>query len=362
MDDDTRFKTTDPTGGPRVAPYARAKQARSNPSLFGPIVLISVGIVLLLDNFNLLPDVNWDIALRLWPLLLIFWGLNLIVRQVPRPFGSFLSALVGLTAVGVFAWVLLFSGSVPFLGDLSTEPTVARTEQIQAPLAGVETANVNIDFSSVRAEVAGDAADGLLVDGQISSLGDLVFDVVEDNGEADVRIDTRTASGWFLNPSSWRQAADLEPWRISLSDRVIYDMTLDLASGATTLDLRDLRLSEFNVDGGSGRFDLSLPGGNYDGVVDGGSGASRIVLPDSGRHTFTIDGGSGSMTLVLPADMQLRVEVDAGSGAFSAENRLDRIDERGDVAIWQTAGYDDAANRTLLKIDGSSGAIRIERP
>ena len=108
-------------------------------SMFGPIVLIAVGAVWLLSNFNLLPPLNWSSVIRLWPLLLIFGGLNMIVRQAPRPFGGLLSALIGLIAVGVFASVLLFGQSFSFLERRSAD--IIRNEPVAVESAGIDEGN-----------------------------------------------------------------------------------------------------------------------------------------------------------------------------------------------------------------------------
>ena len=75
------------------------KPRRQQPSLLGPIVLIAIGIYFLLYNAGLVPSLNWWAALRYWPLLFVFIGLNIIVRQAPRPFAAILSLLTGLLVI-----------------------------------------------------------------------------------------------------------------------------------------------------------------------------------------------------------------------------------------------------------------------
>lgn len=43
-----------------------------------PLVLILGGLALLLENFNVLPPLSLG---RLWPFLLVVWGLDLIWRR-----------------------------------------------------------------------------------------------------------------------------------------------------------------------------------------------------------------------------------------------------------------------------------------
>ncbi|MCL5996038.1 MAG: DUF5668 domain-containing protein, partial [Chloroflexi bacterium] len=57
------------------APY------RHHISLFWPIVLIGLGVVLLLNNTNVLPGNAWDWIWRLWPIVFIAWGLDGLLRR-----------------------------------------------------------------------------------------------------------------------------------------------------------------------------------------------------------------------------------------------------------------------------------------
>jgi hypothetical protein len=71
------------------------------------------GVYFLLRNLGIVSDLNWGVAFQLWPLLLIFLGINIIVQQVRRPFGTILSGLVSLTAVTLFGAILLFGVELP---------------------------------------------------------------------------------------------------------------------------------------------------------------------------------------------------------------------------------------------------------
>jgi hypothetical protein len=51
------------------------------PSLVWPVVLITLGIVLLLKNVGSLNEVTWNTILHLWPLLLVALGLESLLRR-----------------------------------------------------------------------------------------------------------------------------------------------------------------------------------------------------------------------------------------------------------------------------------------
>lgn len=343
----------------------RAREARHNPSFFGPIVLIAVGVYFLLWNLGLAPTLNWWAAARLWPLLLIFLGVNVIVQQAPRPLGGLLSALVGLAAVGVLGVALLGNvENVPLLRGLGEAPprVEAQTETIAFPAAGVEEATIDLDFGSppVRVSALEDSSD--LIAGTVSYRGELNFRTRLENGRAAITLDAAGGSGLFwLDPRNWAQAEELAPWQIGLNRRIPLRLTMDVGSGSADLNLRTLQLNELKLDGGSGSVTLALPDGDYDITYDAGSGATRLNLSEGGRQRIEIKGGSGSLTLTLPRSMEARVEVQSGSGSFRLPERFTQIrGDKPDEGVWVTPDFDDAPNRVELQVNVGSGSVRIE--
>ena len=336
-------------------------------SLFGPIIIIAVGIYFLLYNFGYAGELNWYAALQLWPLLLIFIGINIIVRHAPHPWGSLLSALVGLVAVGIFGYVLLF-GSETMLPEslrihLPPQATVQRQDVVIAG-DGVETAVVNIDFGAPHATLNALQTSNDLMRGTVTYLDDIILDTSQQGNQAEVELRTHDTSVWFwVDPRNWNNFGQEDQWQLGLNPQIETDLTLDAGSGAVNLELVELDLSNLSLDGGSGSVQLTLPGGDYDVVYAAGSGATKMWLPSSGRHTIDIDGASGSILLYLPADMEAQVNLDGGSGSFHLdENRFKLVSGDADAGVWETAVYDNADDRVDLIIDAGSGSVRIEEP
>jgi hypothetical protein len=341
---------------------------KTGRSMFGPILLIAIGVFLLLANFNFLPDLNWEAALQLWPLLLVFAGLNIIVRQAPRPTGTILSLIVALVTVGVFGYVLLFSEEGSFLNKYfdGTSSTLT-TEHLSYPADDVDRAEVTLDLSSWRTELlALDASDNL-IEADVTYLGELVFDTNTAGGLATVSLDTRSASGdwlYWLNPSNWSNSDHEGQWQIALAPNVSTKLDLDLGSGSAGLVLESLMLSALNVDGGSGSAEMVLPGGNYDMEYDVGSGSVVFTLPESGLHTFLVEGGSGSLTMLVPSSIEVMIVVkDKGSGGIRFAESLFSQMERGDdgEGVWVTAGYEDSSDRVELILDTGTGSVTVEK-
>jgi hypothetical protein len=349
-----------------IEPQEKEKKERKpGRSMFGPILLIGIGVILLLANLGRLPELNWQAALNLWPLLLIFIGLNIIVRQVPRPFGTWLSLLVALITVAVFGYVLLFSGNTTiFSSNELWSPGIAKQEQVSTPVGDVTEASITIEFNSAGGDVFAlrDSLD--LIEADVSYNGEMVFDSEVSGDKATVHLETVDNQGllFWANPESWFGSDEMPRWNVGIDPLVSTDLIMNLASGSVVLDLAELTLSELIVDGGSGSADIRLPDGDYDGSYDVGSGRVSMTLPAQGQQEFIIDGGSGSLTIYVPDSTEVSLEADMGSGGLRiSDDRFstDSADSSEDQIIWRTDGFGQGDDQIELFIDVGSGSVRV---
>ena len=73
------------------------------PSFVWPILIISAGVGLLLNNLGLLPANSWILLARLWPLALVLLGIDLIIGRRSL-IGAIISGVITLLVIaGVIA-------------------------------------------------------------------------------------------------------------------------------------------------------------------------------------------------------------------------------------------------------------------
>ena len=340
-----------------VEPVTRWRRYDRRPSLFGPLLLIGAGLVLLLNQFGYLPVDPWVLLWRFWPLILILVGLDLLLGR--RSFvGSILGTLLPLLLVGGLIAVLFFgrdpSGWFSWTGD-----SELRRETIEYPLGEIQEADLTLNMGSWHTSV--DALDDSpnLIQGEIDTYGDLRFHVDEagDRAEVTLSVDNSGVTGLF----GW-VGREAERWEIDLSPNLPLDLELDCGSGSGEFDLSGLQVRDLLLDGGSGSFELTLPAEwGMEVELDVGSGSMELILPDRGEATVIIDGGTGSIQIELPARMAARVEIDSGTGSFRPGERLKLVQgERDGEGVWETEGFQTAENRIELKIDQGSGSIKVE--
>lgn len=316
-------------------PRPAAPGPRPRPSVFWPILLILGGVVMLLSNLGYLPEPSWAMVGRLWPVIFIALGIDLLIgrRSVA---GAIISAMLILMLAAGFMALVFFARYIPALADLAREPAL-ETYTFEHPLAGLEAAKVRIDWSSRPGELRALQDSRNLIQASITTYGAPDFYVTQTNNTVQVRIGARETTPMFgLRPGGSAVGQD---WKIQLHPDIMLDLDLDCGSGRYDFDLSGLWLSNLRLDGGSGAIQLSLPA---DSSFEG-----------------RITGGSGELVITAPKGVGLRVLLDGGSGAFTVAN-LTRIEGDEDESVWESKDYANAETQIVLRIDQGSGAIRIQ--
>jgi hypothetical protein len=260
-----------------------------------------------------------------------------------------------------------------------------KTLTFSVPLESATSARVNLDLERYRTTVGTVSDSSMLFEAELDTVTDVAFSASGTRSKS-ITIDPR--GDYSLLDNSWvNTVARNARWEIGLSPDVPLDLTVDVGSGSVVLELMDLDLTEFNLDGGSGSADLALPASTsqYNVRIDGGSGSFDIELEagadiqakidvGSGSLNFVIgsgvdidlrmDGGSGSITIDVPNDVGVRVVVtDRGSGSVRVPGSYRLVDDRGDndrdTGIWESEGFSSAAHQIEIEFDPGSGSMTV---
>lgn len=328
-------------------------------SLFGPIVLMAIGLFFLFSRLNPIQDLYWLDALRLWPLWLILIGLNILALQAPRPYASIFSGIIALVAVLVFGAVLLNGlAGTPFRGRLQTgewqtQPIHFSAEQVEKAVYDFVIGPPGADLYALE-----DSRD--LLAGTITYQDDYLLETDVFGSEASIRLAPQNNSEeWVFLPDYWREFGETNRWQLGLNGNVPADLTLEAVAGRSQLDLSQLLLESLKLTISAGDIELLLPDGDYDTDIVTNASTIEISLPANGRQAINLEVNAGSVVLHLPADMALHVEVDRALGSFSSQNAgLQRVD--GQDNVWETAGYAQAENQLDLNLHISVGSVSID--
>jgi hypothetical protein len=312
---------------------------RHPPSLFWPIIIIGAGVVLLLSNLNYLPWSSWNILWRLWPLLLVALGIDLLIGR-RSTIGAIVSSVLILALVGGAIALVFFAQNIPMLADLAESPKW-NTEHVEQSLEGVERASITINTSSVPCTLSRLNDSSNLIEGDVTYRDTLIFETSVRGGRADVKLDSTFTGPWWGWSPDFGSAPEAI-WDIKLSPQVPLDLNFDTGSGHCSFDLSGLRVNSL--------------------AIDAGSGAIALTLPSGSSFESTVSGGSGQITIILPEGVGARVVLDSGSGAFHPDSRFEMVSgKRGDDSVWETENLDTAEAVIELAIDQGSGAVTVEK-
>ena len=287
------------------------------------LLLIALGVLFLLQTMGVLSWGLWRSIWRLWPLLPIAVGINIIFgRRSPWLSGILIAAVVACVAA-----LAAFTGA--FIGNGFRDDTEV-IGSFHELLGETERVGVNINFGAgelvlnslppgsknlVEAEFRGREAEG---------------SVIQANGSADLDISTGDFAFDFFRDN------DNVSWEVSLSPSPGMSIELDTGAADINLDLRRLRVSDLSIDAGAADI--------------------KVVMPAQAGHVNAdIDVGASSVVIVIPEEMGARIDVDATVGHLSIDQQ--RFPKQGE--IYASQNFDALANRIDLVIDSGASSVEI---
>ncbi len=295
------------------------------PSLVGPLILITIGVLFLLANMGMLPLSFWEIAFRFWPLLLILIGLDILVGR-RSPLGSLLILILWAALIGGIIWLASPQGAA-YLPSAA-----AVTDQVSQPLDDIKSASIELDTGLADTTVAALGPDsGDLMSGTFGHReGSRIvktYEVVGDGARLRLREES---TNFFLASTS------ISRWDVRLNPAVPLSLIVNGGVGRTSLDLSTLQARDL--------------------VIDSGVGSMTVTAPRSGSVRMSLNGGVGSATVIVPQGVAGRIRVNAGLGGISVNQS--RFPRSGD--IYQSVDFVNATDKIDIQVDGGIGGISIQ--
>lgn len=203
---------------------------------FWALVLITLGVIFLLQNLNILPDDIWG---SIWPVFLILLG----------------------------GWLLL--------GNFARRGSPAMTAH-SIPLDGAREARLSIHQGAGRLSLGASSDPATLVSSTADS--DVAQSVRREGERLDVTLRQERDWTFWMWPWNWGSGFH---WTMSVNRDV--PLSLDLHTGASQadIDLRDLKVSNLKLDTGASTVDLTLPAaGQTTARIKAGAATVRVRVPD----------------------------------------------------------------------------------
>jgi hypothetical protein len=284
----------------------------------GPIFMVGLGLIFLLSSLNVIGWGAWDTLWRLWPILLVSIGLEIIIGRRSL-WVSIVSVVLILAVLGGVVWLF---GPQPIRGEGLVDNLVNQ------PLEDIQQAEVVISPAIGDLDVVASRDPGVLISGDVSTgKHQEVFTDYEISGTTGYfEINSKSAVS-FPGSVSWN-------WDLSLTNSIPLDVELKMGAGDMNADLSSLTLSRLDVSQGVGEMTVSLASkGNYS--VDVNQAIGRIVIE-------------------VPREAGIRIEI---SRAISSLSMPPGFEQRGD--FYYSANYDQADNKIDVDVSQAIGSISV---
>ena len=286
----------------------------------GPLVLIGLGTIFLLSSLGYMNYSIWSLLWRLWPVILIGFGLDLIIGR-RSAWAAGIGILLGLLLIGAVLW---FAAVGP-LGTFSS-----RADNIQQEL---------IDATSVRVEIL--PAVGQLTLGSGTTGKNLVEGTTHlvSNETLNTSYQVNGGQGNFLLESKgvfvypFFDMNNQMAWDLKLNPKFPLDLVTKLNVGEQNADLTGLTLKSINIKTIIGKTVLTLP------ASGGYHGEATIVI--------------GDLVVRIPKDLAVKFTVHK---ALSTASFPSDFEKQNDTAVSPIK----SSNPAEIYLDVVIGSMRVE--
>jgi hypothetical protein len=281
------------------------------------------GLLILLSNLDYL-HVSWGYSWRLWPLLLIFWGLSKFTEN--KTVRVSLSSLNGI----VLACMIFGFFSFQWFNDFSEDTDAPRyTQHLNEPFDST-VENAVFRFSGGAGRFIMGSTTSELIEAQTESgIGRYELDKSLDDGKASVYLrmrDRRT----FRFFGHLRNRAE-----IRLNTNPSWEMRFDVGASKLDLDLSPYKTEKITID----------------------AGASTISMRLGDRSEETnvrVKTGVSSVTIEIPSSVGCEIRDNAHVGSTDFDDFHETTEN-----VFQSANYNSASKKIFIDVDAGVSSIRV---
>ncbi len=294
-------------------------------TLFWGILFILIGGLFLLNNFGVM-DVNWGVVWRLWPLILVFWGLSLMVGKQRPPWYAVLLLILAmifmLAAATTTEW---FHRDF----DVSWGETVKQT--LEEPFApSTQHATFRLGSGAGKFYIR-DTTMQLVKASTEVNFGKYTLTREQSDNTAYVTLDFRGRTrGWNFGGS--RNRADIQ-----LNAVPTWDITAEVGAASVNFNLSPFKVDHLKINAGAS--------------------SMHVRLGDRSEETrVTVGAGASSISIEVPQSVGCEVRM---STALSSKKirGFDKISTNR----YETTDFDSAKKKIYVDIEAGVSSVRVDR-
>lgn len=243
----------------------------------GPLVLLGLGTVMLLGNLHYLSYGGFALFLRLWPILLVAIGLDVIFGHRGSVWSNLFRVIIGLALVGGIVWLATLS---PFFS------VGMKSVDFEQKLDKATSSDLRFAMAVGEMKLSGGADKDMLVSGSAGLPKEMNLEPHYSepvDGKSSLFLE---GNGVVIIPIN----TNISPWIFDLNSEIPMELSTELGVGQMRIDLTGTNVNEITTEMGVGQTILTLPSGmDVDAAVSGAIGELVIRVPAGAEVVIKTD-------------------------------------------------------------------------
>ncbi len=304
------------------------------------VILISIGVLLLLNTTGMVDFGFWGWIAKLWPVILIAIGIEKLFSSAQSSSLRNLAWLSPVIIVAVVAYSVVAgerddnsnkwgSNWQWNWDDNSNAPTSTHTWS-ESFDSDAKRLDLNLEMSGGRLTVRGGTDSGNLVMARASSRGDKPSSTKSAVGDGVYQVS--------IHQRDHSDHLGRDQWIIKVTDSIPVDMKIEGGAARMRLDLSAVKIENLELDAGAADVDIVL-----------GSMVPNVKCD--------LECGAAALDITIPSVAGLRLYRDGVISRLS-DNNLNLVD-RGSFS--ESEGYSDSQVKIEMRVTSALTSLRLRR-
>jgi hypothetical protein len=305
------------------------------------IILLFVGGVLLLENFNVI-EFYWRNIWKFWPVFLIITGVNILFNKEKSQTGAIISISVMVVVLGF----LFFKGQEPpsnrnwigaqirseFDDNDDDDTTELKDLTLFEAFGGDSTKKVALKIYGGGTSFSLDGTTDSLIAADVTrSRGNFSLSKISTDSLETLTFKTPQKGGkWNMNEGG----SDVD---FKLNTLPVWDINMNMGAGEVNFDLAEYKVRSFRFEGGAVSLDVKI--------------GDRLPVTD-----VVVKTGVADIKLHVPEESGCRIVTNTGLSVkdFSGFNKLAD-------GTYETSNYNNSSKKVIIKLNGGMSNFEVNR-
>jgi len=299
--------------------------------IFWGVILIAIGVLFALRNFDIF-SFSWHSIFRLWPLILVFWGIAIlpvksVIKLILTVIAIFIAVIILVRHPGpCFQWFDWRCGDKYILRqDDNQWEEQHLTETYDS---SVFTARLNLEAAAGKFYIKNTSSELF----EFNSEGDTGPFKITTSQVNNTKIINVKHERYYIR----RGKVSSKAW-LALNPEPVWKLNIDVGAASLEMDLSPFKIEKVEIDGGASSIELKL--------------GDKIR-----RTKVSIDAGASAIKIKIPYECACEVN----TSTILSARELDGFNKIK-KGFYQTPNFSDTANQIFIEVDAAVSSLKVIR-